>query len=76
VAAGRRDRAVVDNRRDGVGDGTIALRFPDGYRFTAHLESVPLDLFAKARGAAVGGGRRRRLPDYPVVAFARLTPEA
>jgi hypothetical protein len=36
------------NRRDGTGDGTIALRFPDGHRCTAHLEGAPLDLFAHA----------------------------
>lgn len=66
------------NRLNGVGDGTIALRFPDGHRYTAHLERVPLDLFATAwreevlwvaPGGVVG------FLDYPVAAFAHVVPE-
>jgi hypothetical protein len=65
-----------ETRQNGLADGTIGLRFGDGRRFTAHLERVPLDLFANAwraeelwvAGDVVG------FPHYPVAAFARLTP--
>lgn len=66
------------NRQNGVGDGAIALRFPDGHRCTAYLERAPLDLFATAwreealwlaPGGVVG------FPDYPIAAFAQVKPE-
>jgi hypothetical protein len=84
----RRADATVpswDSRRNGCGDGSIALRFPDGHRFTAHLENVPLDLFANAwreealwvagdmSGPPVSG--LVGFPDYPVAAFARITQD-
>lgn len=65
-------------RANGVADGTIALRFPDGHRYTVHLERAPLDLFATAwreealwlaPGGVVG------FPDYPIAAVARVEPE-
>jgi hypothetical protein len=75
----RRADATVpswDSRRNGCGDGSIALRFPDGHRFTAHLENVPLDLFANAwrEEALWVAGDVVGFPDYPVAAFARITP--
>jgi hypothetical protein len=66
------------SRQGGVGDGTIALRFPDGHRYTVHLEHAPLDVFANAwreetlwlaPGGVVG------FLDYPVAAFAHVKPE-
>lgn len=65
-----------DSRRNGCGDGSIALRFPDGHRFTAHLENVPLDLFANAwrEEALWVAGDVVGFPDYPIAAFARITP--
>lgn len=76
----RRAEASVPSwtsRQNGLGDGIIALRFPDGQRFTAHLERVPLDLFANAwrEEALWVAGDVVGFPDYPVAAFARLTRE-
>jgi hypothetical protein len=65
-------------RRNGLADGTVALRLPDGRRFTAQLDRAPLDLFANvahdkilwvADNGVVG------FPYYPIVAAARLTPQ-
>lgn len=77
----RRADATVSwtNRYNGVGDGTIALRFADGHRYTAHLDGVPLDVFATAwreEALWVAPGGIVGFPEYPVVAFARLTPES
>ena len=66
------------NRLGGVGDGIIAVRFPDGHRYTVELERVPLDLFANAwreemLWVAPGGVVGFR--DYPVAVFAEVVPE-
>ncbi len=80
----RADAAVPSwtHRRDGIGDGTITLRFPDGHRATARLDGVPIDLFATAWreetlwvAGGTAGGVVVGFPDYPLAAFARLTPE-
>jgi hypothetical protein len=77
----RRADATVSswtNRLQGRADGTIALRFPDGHRYTAHLEGVPIDLLANAwreEALWVAGNGVVGFLDYPVVAFAQLTPQ-
>jgi hypothetical protein len=51
----------------------------DGQRYTAHLEGVPVDLFANAWRAEtlwVAGNGVVGFPDYPVIAFACLTPKS
>lgn len=66
-------------RWDGLADGTVALRFPDGRRFTAHLHRAPLDLFANVAHDKilwVVGDGVVGYPYYPVVAAARLTPQS
>jgi len=67
------------NRMQGRADGTIAVRFPDGHRYTAHLEGVPVDLFANAwreETLWVAGNGVVGFPDYSVIALAYLTPES
>jgi len=64
-------------RRNGLADGTVALRFPDGRRLTAHLHDAPINLFANVaheKTLWVADHDVVGFPHYPVVAVARLTP--
>ncbi len=76
----RRATAVTTswtNRQYGTADGTVELRFPDGHRFTAELTGVPVDLLATAwreETLWVADGGVVGFPDYPLAAFATLTP--
>jgi hypothetical protein len=65
------------NRRYGTADGTAELTFPDGHRAVAHLEGAPVDLLATAwreETLWVADGGVVGFPDYPLAAFATLTP--
>jgi hypothetical protein len=66
-------------RRNGLADGTIALRFADGRRFTAQLDKAPVDLFANVAHDGILWATDHGVvgyPYYPVLAAARLTPQA
>jgi hypothetical protein len=65
-------------RRNGLADGTIALRFADGRLFTAQLDKAPVDLFANVAHDKilwVAGNGIVGYPYYPVLAAARLTAQ-
>jgi hypothetical protein len=72
------ETTALRTHRNGLADGTIALRLPDGRRFTAHLDRAPLDLFANVahdRTLWVADNGVVGYPYYPVVAAARLTAQ-
>jgi hypothetical protein len=66
-------------RRNGLANGTVALRFPDGRRFTAQFDKAPVDLFANVahdRVLWVSDNGVVGYPYYAVLAAARLTPQS
>jgi len=65
-------------RRNGLADGTVALTFADGRRFTAWLDKAPVDLFANVTHDRILWVTENGVvgyPYYPVLAAARLTPQ-
>jgi hypothetical protein len=62
-----------------LANGTVALRFPDGRRFTAQFDKASVDLFANVahdRVLWVSDNGVVGYPYYAVLAAARLTPQS
>lgn len=75
----RQARAAVSwtRRWNWTAEGTVELVFPDGHRFVARLDGVPVDVLATAWREEVlwvADGGVVGFPDYPLAAFAAITP--